>query len=194
MGRDEIYKLVEKVDSFKEGILDLSTDEDLSMALMNLVSIEEHLYFTYIKTSDDKYLDLLDLIRRTRIKYLKEIVIDPDGEEWCISKHLLSSSMRLIEIGNKFMSNNAKEKAKDFYDSAFDLYATFFEINHKSSSVKKKNKEIKEENKKEKITYSNLNVSDNKINKVNNKTKNKKGSFKSFGDYIKEKLDCCREL
>jgi len=39
--------------------LDLSSDEDLSIAVMNLISIEEHFFFTYGKTQDPKYLTLL---------------------------------------------------------------------------------------------------------------------------------------
>ena len=36
--------------------LDLSAGEDLSVALMNLVSLEEHSFFSYVKTKDEKFL------------------------------------------------------------------------------------------------------------------------------------------
>jgi len=39
-----LLKKVEKIT--KEKKLDLSSDEDLSIAIMNLISIEEHLFFT----------------------------------------------------------------------------------------------------------------------------------------------------
>src|SRR3989344_1556296 len=44
-------KLLEKVKKIKEsGSFDLSMEEDLSIAIMNLVSLEEHFYFTAEKT------------------------------------------------------------------------------------------------------------------------------------------------
>ena len=69
--------------------------------MMNLISIEEHLFFTYNKTGDKKYLGLLKEVREGRKKYLAQIVKNPKGELWCISKHLLSASMRLMEVGTK---------------------------------------------------------------------------------------------
>ncbi len=186
MENKEVYDMVKKVDEFKEGILDLTMDEDLSIGLMNLVSIEEHLYFTYIKTEDDKYLNMLDSVRRTRIKFLKKIIKDPQGEEWCISKHLLSSSMRLLEVGNKLMSNDEKNEAKEFYNSSFDLYSLFFEINQKHKNFDKpktsKSKPFvaKEENR---------NISVKKEIKVEKQSK-----ISNFKSYLKQKLDCCKEI
>lgn len=43
--------------------LDFSSDEDFSIAIMNLISIEEHLFFTYNKTKNEKYLELLNEVR-----------------------------------------------------------------------------------------------------------------------------------
>ena len=40
------------------GKVDLSKDEDLSIALMNLVSLRS-IYFTAMKTGDEKYLEML---------------------------------------------------------------------------------------------------------------------------------------
>ena len=46
-----IEQLIEKVDQMKkEDKMDLSSDQDLSVALMNLISIEEHFFFTGVKT------------------------------------------------------------------------------------------------------------------------------------------------
>jgi len=92
-----IKNLLNKVDEVtKEKKLDLSSDEDLSIAIMNLVSIEEHLFFTSQKTGKSSYLDLLNEVRSMRKDLLKEIIKDYEGEVWCISKHLLASSMRLM--------------------------------------------------------------------------------------------------
>jgi len=44
-------ELIEKVNKLKAtGELDLSMEEDLSIAVMNLISLEEHFYFTAEKT------------------------------------------------------------------------------------------------------------------------------------------------
>jgi hypothetical protein len=39
-------ELIEKINELKEKVVDLSADEDLALAVMNLISMEEHLYFT----------------------------------------------------------------------------------------------------------------------------------------------------
>src|SRR3989344_725573 len=90
---------VEKVTAQKE--LDLSSGEDLSIGIMNLIAIEEHLFYTSQKTKNKKYLDLLNEIRIMRTQIMKEIIKDYEGEVWCISKHLLAASMRVMEVGTK---------------------------------------------------------------------------------------------
>jgi len=97
------YKdLVKKVEGVtKTGKVDLSSSEDLSIAIMNLISIEEHLFFTAQKTEKPQYLDILNEVRGMRTGLLRKIIKDYEGEVWCISKHLLAASMRLMEVGTK---------------------------------------------------------------------------------------------
>ena len=78
-----LLKKVEEV--IKQKDLDLSSGEDLSIGVMNLISIEEHLFYTSQKTKDKKYLDLLDEVRRMRTELLKDIIKDYEGEVWCIA-------------------------------------------------------------------------------------------------------------
>src|SRR3989344_9184809 len=125
----EVSQWLRKIEEAKKGSVDLSRDEDLSIALMNLVSLEEHFYFTAMKTGNRKYLDMLMQVRDIRKNYLAKIVTNPQGEEWCISKHLLASSMRLIEVGTKEQAKNNANEANIFFDSAFNLYSLFFAIN-----------------------------------------------------------------
>lgn len=128
----EVNELIERVNELKKkDKVDLSSDEDLSIALMNLISIEEHLYFSGMKTDRKIYFELLNSARELRKKLLKEIVKDPKGEEWCISKHLLATSMRLIEVGNKHLTKNEEEKAHDKFQDAFYLYSLFWSLNLK---------------------------------------------------------------
>ena len=134
-------EFIKKVKEFsKENELDLSSGEDLSIALMNLVSLEEHAYFSYMKTEDKKFLELLNRVREIRKEHLKKIVKENDAEVWCMSKHLLGSSMRLIETGNKFLKDGKEKEAKKLYEDAFELYSLFWEINLKKIKDIKKGK------------------------------------------------------
>ena len=62
--KEQMEKLIEKVNKLNP--LDLSADEDLSIAIMNLISIEEHMYFSGMKTDDAKYFELLKSVREMR--------------------------------------------------------------------------------------------------------------------------------
>src|SRR3989338_10782281 len=115
---DEVNKWLKKIEDVKNGNVDLSRDEDLSIALMNLISLEEHFYFTAMKTGNNKYLEMLDSVRLIRTDLLKKIVVNPEGEEWCISKHLLAASMRLVEVGTKELAKDKKKEANLFFSSA----------------------------------------------------------------------------
>ena len=134
---EEKYKdLLGKVEKVtKENKLDLSADEDLSIAIMNLISIEEHLFFTGAKTQKEKYFDLLQEVREIRKELLKKIIKDYEGEVWCISKHLLATSMRLIEVGTKELNKDNKKTAKDLFSKAYDLYSLFWGLNLKMIDI-----------------------------------------------------------
>ena len=128
----DVGNFLEKVKNVvKEGGLDLSSDEDLSIGIMNLIGIEEHLFFTANKTNKDKYYALLNEIREIRKTLLKEIIKDYEGEVWCISKHLLAASMRLMEVGTKALTKGDDEKAKGLFEQSYRLYMMFWEINLK---------------------------------------------------------------
>ena len=115
----------------KEHQWDLSSDEDLSIAVMNLVSLEEHFFFTGAKTGKGEYYDLLSQVREVRKDLLKKIVKEPEGEVWCISKHLLAASMRLIEVGTKLLNQKRKDEAEEFFAKAYNLYSLFWGLNLK---------------------------------------------------------------
>ena len=112
----------------KEGGVDLSTAEDLSLAIMNLVSLEEHFFFTGIKTSKDEYFDTAQEIREMRKSLLAELMPNHEGETWCISKHLLATTMRLVEVGNKLHSEEKKEQAKEMFGKAYKVYSIFWAL------------------------------------------------------------------
>jgi hypothetical protein len=126
----DLQKFMAKIKEAELGHqLDLSSDEDLSIAVMNLISIEEHLFFTGNKTGKTKYFDLLNETREIRKELLKKIVKDPEGEVWCTSKHLLAASMRLFEVGTKAQTKGDQKSALDFFHKAYSLYNLFWGIN-----------------------------------------------------------------
>ena len=126
----DLQKFMDKVKTAEAGHkLDLSSDEDLSIAIMNLISIEEHLFFTANKTGKTKYFDLLNETREMRKELLKLIVKNPEGEVWCTSKHLLAASMRLFEVGTKAQTKGDKKEALSFFEKSYNLYNLFWGIN-----------------------------------------------------------------
>ncbi len=112
----------------KEGGVDLSTSEDLSLAVMNLISLEEHFFFTGVKTHKDEYFDTAQEIRDMRKSLLAELMPNHEGETWCVSKHLLSTTMRLVEVGNKLQSEGKKPEAKQIFDKAYKVYSIFWAL------------------------------------------------------------------
>lgn len=122
----DILKKVE--DLKKKGAIDLSTEEDLSVAIMNLISLEEHFFFTGARTEKPEYYDMLNEVRQVRKSLLARLIEKTEGETWCISKHLLSTVMRLIEVGTKLQSDGKKDEAKDTFAHAYKLYAAFWAL------------------------------------------------------------------
>ena len=126
----DLKEFVERIDSSKKvNPKDLSSDQDLSIAIMNLISIEEHLVFSGAKTGKTSFYDLIEEVRETRKQLMQKIIPSYEGEVWCISKHLLASSMSLMEVGTKQQSLGNKEQAYDLFNKAYDLYCLFWGLN-----------------------------------------------------------------
>jgi len=157
----------------KQDKMDLSSDQDLSLAIMNLVSIEEHFFFTGAKTGKTEYYDFLNEARQMRKELLKKIIKEYEGEVWCISKHLLAASMRLMEVGTKQLGMGKKEEAYDLFGKAYNLYSLFWGINMKLIDTKNIRK-----------------IDDNALNKHD---KEKKGFMGKLGELVKKAIDCCIE-
>lgn len=169
-----LNEMVDKVDKMKKDHeLDLSSDQDLSIAIMNLVSIEEHFFFTGAKTGKPEYYDLLNEIREMRKSLLKRIIKEYEGEVWCISKHLLAASYRLMEVGTKAQGNGKKEDAQEMFQKAYDLYSLFWGLNMKLINPG----EIKK-------------IDDGAINKDD---KEKTGLAGKLGALVKKAINCCIE-
>jgi hypothetical protein len=138
-------EIVKKMQALKvTGGLDLSTEEDLAMAIAHLISLEEHFYFTGVKTDKPEYFDMLNEVRILRTKLLKRMIDPPspegragkkEGEVWCISKHLLSTSIRLMEVGTKLQKEGKKDEAKEFFDNSYKMFNLFFALRLKIVSL-----------------------------------------------------------
>lgn len=128
--------LLKKIEEMKKsGNIDLSVEEDLSLAIMNLISLEEHFFFTGVKTEKSEYFDLLSETRNMRKELLTKVMDKNEGETWCISKHLLATVARLIEVGAKLHSDNKKAEAKEIYDKAYKMYSIFWALRLKLIDV-----------------------------------------------------------
>jgi len=176
--RVKIQNLLDKVEAVtKQKELDLSSGEDLSIGIMNLISIEEHLFFTSQKTKDKKYLDLLNEVRVMRTELLKEIIKDYEGEVWCISKHLLATSMRLMEVGTKELKKGNKEKAWSFFEKAYKLYSLFWGMN---LGV---------------VNIADAKRTDSKVSLIDEKAEEKASVsvFDKLGSLVQKAIDCCKE-
>ena len=123
---EDILKKVEELK--KGGAIDLSMEEDLSIAIMNLVSLEEHLFFTGEKTGNAEYFDFINQVREIRKEMLAKLIARHLGETWCIGKHLLAASMRLMEVGTKLHGDDKKTEAQEMFDRAYQLYSLFWAV------------------------------------------------------------------
>lgn len=125
-----VREFVEKLDAAKKvNPKDLSSDQDLTIGIMNLISIEEHLMFSGAKTGKHQFYDLIDEVREQRKQMMQKIIPSYEGEVWCISKHLLAASMRLFEVGTKALAAGDKDGAYDLFDRSYGLYCIFWGLN-----------------------------------------------------------------
>ena len=171
---DGYRSLLEKIEQLKkDNKFDLSLDEDLSIAVMNLISLEEHFFFSGGKTGKSEYFDLLNETREMRKSLLAKLMNEHEAESWCISKHLLASSMRLIEVGTKYQKEGKKDEAEDIFRKAFKLYSMFWALRLKvldTAGMKK--------------------IDDDKLNVHDNEGNNEPWSVE---DIVKKLVNCCNE-
>jgi len=169
-----LNEFIQKVDEMKKKEkMDLSSDQDLSIAIMNLVSIEEHFFFSGAKLEKTEYYDMIKDVREMRKELLKKIIKEYEGEVWCISKHLLAASMRLMEVGTKQLGMDKKKEAYDLFGKAYDLYSLFWGLNMKLLNVG----DIKK-------------IDENALNKSDEE---EKGFIGKLGKLVKRAINCCIE-
>ncbi len=192
MKKMSLEEMVQKIDDSKKvNPLDLSSDQDLSIALMNLVSLEEHFFFSGAKTKKPGFYDLINVVREMR-KELMARIVDKNaaqgGEVWCISKHLLAASMRLYEVGTKALGAGNKKDAYAMFERAYELYSLFWGLNMKMidlAGVQKMEPEL----------YTSAIGMDAKKDKKDVKAQmsESKSTVRKLGDWVKNAVNCCIE-
>ena len=193
-----LKEFVEKIDNMKKvNPKDLSSDQDLSIAIMNLISIEEHLIFSGAKTGKTSFYDLIQEIREMRKTLMQKMIKAYEGEVWCISKHLLGASYRLMEVGTKQQSMGNTEEAYDLFDKAYELYCLFWGLNMNAINlkdvewVKETGVDVKEiQSHLENLKIANQDV---KVSKSISKTEKKPTKISKLKEAVKKAVNCCIE-
>ena len=120
---------------------DVGFIHDLIFGLQNLISIEHHCIESYSTTGRKIYLEIATKIRRNRSKWMYKFIKESDGQNYCISKHLLASAQAMKEIGNRFIEQNDEKSAKECFDESTDYEGIFILLNDldKNNNYKKDN-------------------------------------------------------
>ena len=187
---ENVKEFVEKIDATKKvNPKDLSSDQDLTIALMNLISIEEHLIFSGAKTGKTSFYDLVEQVREMRKTLMQKVI------------PLLASAMRLMEVGTKQQSLGHKEEAYRLFDQAYELYCLFWGLNMNMINVDEvkwvedKAEDIKKISAKlEAVSGSGAAVSSDAkaapAEKAADKPQTAMGRMKAF---VRKAVDCCIE-
>ena len=189
----DVKEFVERVDQAKKvNPKDLSSDQDLTIAIMNLISIEEHLVFSGAKTGKTSFYDLIENVRELRKNLMQRVIPEYEGEVWCISKHLLASSMRLMEVGTKQQTMGNKDLAYSLFNQAYDLYCLFWGLNMKMLDVS----DVKwVEDNMDDIKKISEKLEENKapVEKKEIQVKEDGGAFAKMKAFVRKAVDCCIE-
>ncbi len=193
-------EMIERVDASKKvNPLDLSSDQDLSIALMNLISLEEHFFFSGAKTQKTGFYDLINTVRDMRKELMARIVkksTAENGEVWCISKHLLAASMRLMEVGTKALSAGNTQDAYNLFNKAYDLYSLFWGINMDLidlTGVQRAAPAVYEHAMAQCPLKSDAKSAKAAVAQDNANTAESKSAVKRLGNWVKNAVNCCIE-
>ena len=123
---------------------------------------------------------------------MQRVIPEYEGEVWCISKHLLASSMRLMEVGTKQQSMGNKDLAYSLFNQAYDLYCLFWGLNMKMLDVS----DVKwVEDNMDDIKKISEKLEENKapVEKKEIQVKEDGGAFAKMKAFVRKAVDCCIE-
>ena len=200
MKKMSMQEMIDQMDAAKKvNPLDLSSDQDLSIAIMNLISLEEHFFFSGAKTGKPGFYDMINTVREMRKELMSRIVDKSSaegGEVWCISKHLLAASMRLMEVGTKALGAGNKNDAYAMFEKSYDLYSLFWGLNMHLIDLGGVHEQIPEFYEaiivKKDTDKADKNVPDD-TKKSDADAGEKKSAVKRLGKWVREKVNCCLE-
>ncbi len=122
--------------------LDISITEDLTVGVQNIISAEEHSKQSFFSSTDEKFLKANTELRKIRTRWMQIIFGELEGNSkqfnkdsgdllgmyywlienrgkskgkdqvWCLSKHLLSASMRAMECADKYSELEESKRIK----------------------------------------------------------------------------------
>lgn len=117
--KNKFKRAVVKADNAKKvNPLDLSSDQDLTIAVMNLIKLEKLL---------DGY-DIKDDVRDMRCRLMGRVVPNGDEKNWDMSQYLLEKSVELMGNGMQEIGIDSGLAYKMFDDS-YEFYSMFWGIN-----------------------------------------------------------------
>lgn len=181
-----VKEYVEKMDAAKKvNPKDLSSDQDLSIGIMNLISIEEHLMFSGAKTGKTEFYDMINDVREMRKRMMQKIIPAYEGEVWCISKHLLASAMRLFEVGTKALAAGDAEQAYSLFEDSYSLYCIFWGLNMGALTGDTKNIDLSQQPEQKKSKTAPISKTSAPV-----ASDSKMGKLKSW---VRNAVNCCIE-
>lgn len=96
---------------------DLSSDQDLTIALMNMIAVEELCPDTNIG----------NMVADLRAKMMQHVV--RNNRFMLISHELLSKSMQLMTDGINALKNENTKQAYELFDKSYEFYVLFWGVN-----------------------------------------------------------------
>ena len=116
-----IKSAVECADNAKKvNPLDLSADQDLTIALMNMVAIEK-------QSSSPQ---LVQMVQEMRTNLMRPLLNNSvyEGDVWDASENMLNSAVLHMDAGLRALESGEKETAYVAFDSAYEAWVVFMGI------------------------------------------------------------------
>ena len=109
---------------------DVGLVEDMIFALLHIHATEKHSLDSYYLTKDKKWLELNDIARKMRQKYMPILVKKENSEIFCVTKHLLGGIIGLQECANRLYSQKKFTEAEEMYSDAGILLGLLLTLNN----------------------------------------------------------------
>ena len=119
--KKSLKNAVEQIDNAKKvNPLDLSADQDLTIALMNMIAVEKY----------SGYPNLVQMVRDIRTDLMRPMLenVQYDGDIWPMSEKLLGKMAEQMERGNRALESGKIQDAYAAYDAVFDAWVIFMGI------------------------------------------------------------------